>query len=136
MERNVTIYEIDGERFSTLEEFYGEIDRVMQPSAWGHNLDAFNDVLRGGFGTPQGGFRIRWRNHGTSKCRPGYPETVRQLKLRLERCHPSNRESVSQYLRDAAQEKDQTVFDWLVDIIRRHGRGGDEEQDGVELILD
>jgi RNAse (barnase) inhibitor barstar len=34
-------YEIDGERFSTLEEFYDEIDRVMQLSSWGHNLDAF-----------------------------------------------------------------------------------------------
>jgi RNAse (barnase) inhibitor barstar len=135
-ERNVTIYEIDGERFSTLEEFYSEIDRVMLLSAWGHNLDAFNDVLRGGFGTPEEGFAIRWKNHGTSKSRLGYPETVRQLKLRLERCHPSNRESVSRYLQDAEQGKDQTVFDWLVDVIRRHGGGGEEEQDGVELILD
>jgi RNAse (barnase) inhibitor barstar len=94
-ERNVTIYEIDGERFSTLEEFYSEIDRVMHLSTWGHNLDAFNDILRGGFGTSEEGFAILWKNHGTSKTRLGYPETVRQLKLRLERCHPSNRESVS-----------------------------------------
>ena len=64
----MAIYEIDGERFSTLEEFYSEIDRVMRLSAWGHNLDAFNDVLRGGFGTPQEGFTIRWKNHGTSKA--------------------------------------------------------------------
>ena len=135
-ERNVTIYEIDGERFSTLEEFYSEIDRVMHLSAWGHNLDAFNDVLRGGFGTPEEGFAIRWKNHGTSKGRLGYPETVRQLTLRLERYHPSNRESVSRYLQDAEQERDQTVFDWLVDIILKHGRGGVEEEDGVQLILD
>jgi RNAse (barnase) inhibitor barstar len=39
------IYEIDGERFSTLEEFYDEIDRVMRLAPWGHNLDAFNDIL-------------------------------------------------------------------------------------------
>ena len=60
-------YEIDGERFSSLEEFYSEIDRVMQLSSWGHNLDAFNDVLRGGFGTPNGGFAICWKNHELSR---------------------------------------------------------------------
>jgi hypothetical protein len=135
-ERDLTTYEIDGERFSTLEEFYGEIDRVMRPFAWGHNLDAFNDILRGGFGTPEEGSTIRWKNHNISKERLGYPETVRQLKLRLERCHPSNRETVARYLRDAQQGQDQTVFDWLIDIIRRHGSGGKEEGDRVILALD
>jgi len=129
-------YEIDGERFATLEEFYDEIDRVMQLAPWGHNLDAFDDVLQGGFGTPDEGFTIRWRNHKISRKRLGYPETVRQLKLRLQRCHPFNRETVLSRLKDAEEEEDQTVFDWLVDIIRRHGTGGDEEQDRVELILD
>jgi RNAse (barnase) inhibitor barstar len=130
------IYEIDGRRFSSLEEFYDEIDRVMSLSEWGHNLDAFNDILRGGFGTPQGGFTIRWKNHSISRERLGYPETVRQLSLRLKRCHPANRETVSQYLKDAEQGRDQTVFDWLVNIIRKHGLGGEEQQDQVELILD
>ena len=129
-------YEIDGERFSTLEEFFAEIDRVMQLGGWGHNLDAFNDVLRGGFGTPEEGFTIRWWNHNISRECLGYPETVRQLKLRLERCHPANRETVSRDLQDAEQGRNQTVFDWLVDIIRMHGSGGTEEQDRVELVLD
>jgi RNAse (barnase) inhibitor barstar len=130
------IYEIDGERFSTLEEFYDEIDRVMRLAPWGHNLDAFNDILRGGFGTPDEGFTIKWKNHNTSKDRLGYSETVRQLKLRLERCHPANRETVLKYLEDAEQRRDQTVFDWLVHIIRKHAAGGEEEQDRVELLLD
>jgi RNAse (barnase) inhibitor barstar len=129
-------YEIDGERFATLEEFYDEIDRVMHLSPWGHNLDAFNDILRGGFGTPEGGFTIRWKNHNTSRERLGYAETVRQLNLRLERCHPESRDTVSQYLQDAQQGRDQTAFDWLVDAIHKHGPGGEEEQDRVELILD
>jgi RNAse (barnase) inhibitor barstar len=132
----VTTYEIDGERFSTLEEFFNETDRVMHLGGWGHNLDAFNDVLRGGFGTPEEGFTIRWKNHKISQERLGYPETVRQLKLRLQRCHPANRETVSGYLKEAEQGRNQTVFDWLVDIIRRHGAGGSEAEDRVELILD
>ena len=132
----MTTYEIDGERFSTLEEFYEEIDRVMHLPFWGHNLDAFNDILRGGFGTPEEGFTFRWKNHDISRQRLGYPETIRQLKLRLERCHPANREKVVAYLADAEQGREQTVFDWLIEIIRKHGRDGKEEQDCVELILD
>ena len=132
----MTIYEIDGERFSTLEEFYEEVDRALQPSHWGHNLDAFNDILRGGFGTPEEGFTICWKNHNISRARLGYPETVRQLKLRLERCHPSSHETVAQYLKDAERGRDPTVFDWLVDIIRKHGPGGKEQEDRVELVLD
>jgi RNAse (barnase) inhibitor barstar len=56
-------YVIDGERFATLEEFYDEISRVLIPDAcWGRNLDAFNDILRGGFGTPEEGFILRWQH--------------------------------------------------------------------------
>ena len=62
------IYEIDSDRFSTLEGFFGEVSRVLIPEAtWGHNLDAFNDILRGGFGTPEDGFTIRWKNHALSR---------------------------------------------------------------------
>jgi hypothetical protein len=39
-------------------------------------------------------------------------------------------------LADAEQAREQTVFDWLIEIIRKHGRGGEEEQDCVELVLD
>ena len=47
---------IDGNAFRTLEEFYDEISRKLVPGAsWGRNLDAFSDILSGGFGTPDGG---------------------------------------------------------------------------------
>jgi len=63
-------YEIDGERFTNLEGFYDEIGRVLAPGAkWGRNLNAFNDILRGGFGTPDGGFILRWTNAQISKQR-------------------------------------------------------------------
>ena len=129
-------YEIDGERFSALEEFYDEIERVMQIARWGRNLNAFNDILRGGFGTPDEGFAIRWKNHAISKERLGYTETAKQLQLQLERCHPSNRASISQELADAKAHKGPTIFDWLVEIIHIHGRGGREEQDNVDLLLE
>jgi hypothetical protein len=130
------VYEIDGHDFLTLEGFYAVVSRVLIPGAsWGHNLDAFNDILRGGFGTPEGGFVIRWINSSLSRTRLGYPETVRQLEKRLTRCHPTNRESVGEDLELARQRIGPTVFDWLIEIIEVHCAGGSEEEDGVELIL-
>ena len=129
-------YRIIGERFSTLEEFYEEISRVLIPgSVWGHNLDAFNDILRGGFGTPDKGFILVWQNSELLKNRLGYPETVRQLELRLKRCHPTARNIVRNELRQAHANMGPVVFDWLVEIIRTHGPGGDEAEDNVILKL-
>jgi RNAse (barnase) inhibitor barstar len=130
------VYEIDGQRFSTLEEFYEEIGRVLVPNAeWGHNLDAFNDILRGGFGTPEEGFTLRWLHHAVSRQRLGHSETVRQLERRLASCHPTNRDHVAQDLAAARTGQGPTVFDWLVEIIRDHGPGGTQAADGVELLL-
>jgi RNAse (barnase) inhibitor barstar len=129
-------YQIDASRFTTLEGFFEEIGRVLIPDrVWGHNLDAFNDILRGGFGTPAEGFTIEWRSHTLSRERLGYEETIRQLKRRLEKCHPQNRDSVSTDLTLAQSHVGPTVFDWLIEIIRRHGAEGEEGKDGVELIL-
>jgi RNAse (barnase) inhibitor barstar len=131
------VYEVDGRDFSTLDEFYDVITRVLIPGAdWGHGLDSFNDILRGGFGTPEGGFVLRWKNSRLSRARLGYSETVRQLEQRLSRCHPLNRQHVSEDLQRAKEGVGPTVFDWLVEIIQRHEPGGAEEEDGVELVLE
>lgn len=96
------IYEINGKDFRTLEEFYDVISRTLIPGTeWGKNLDAFNDILRGGFGTPDGGFIIRWINSNESKKRLGHSD-----------------------------------YDWLLEIIRKHGTGGSEAEDGIELVLE
>lgn len=76
---------IDGARFSTLDEFWNEVERVLIPGAtWGRNLDAFNDILAGGFGTPEGGFRLVWLNARRSR------EVLRQFEVLVEiiREHP------------------------------------------------
>jgi len=49
-----SVYEIDGNRFSTLEEFYDQVTRALDLSSHcGGSLDAFDEVLQGGFGTPK-----------------------------------------------------------------------------------
>lgn len=129
-------YRINGERFSTLEEFYEEISRVLIPGAWwGWNLDAFNDILRGGFGTPDEGFILIWEYSEASRHNLGFPETVRQLERRLERCDPTAECNVKEQLRNAQNFTGATVYDWLVEIIRVHGVDGEEAEDNVILKL-
>ena len=130
------MYEIDGARFSTLEEFFDEISRVLIPGAqWGHGLNSFNDILRGGFGTPDDGYILVWKNSDLSRDRLGYSETVRQLSRNLKNSQPWYRQSIEIDLNQAMNRMGPTVFDWLVEIIRIHCRGGAEEEDNVELIL-
>jgi RNAse (barnase) inhibitor barstar len=130
------IIEIDGSRFDTLEDFWEEISARLIPGAmWGRNFDAFNDILRGGFGTPEGGFRLRWINFQRSRANLGYPETIRWLEEKAQRCHQSNVLSVKRDIETARRGEGQTVADIIIDIIRIHGPCGDEEEDGVELEL-
>jgi RNAse (barnase) inhibitor barstar len=129
-------YVLDGEEMTSLEAFAEQFSRVLRlETNWRGSLDAFNDILRGGFGTPEEGFVIRWINSDTSRTHLGYAETTRQLERRLERCHSSNRTAVSRELRDAMERRGATVFDRLVEIIARHGPGGQEAEDNVRLIL-
>ena len=130
------VLDIDGANFDTLDGFYDEVERTLIPSVyWGRNLDAFNDILRGGFGTPEGGFVLRWVNSARSRTCLGFPETVRYLETKVLRCHPSSVPLVQSDLDAARQGEGQTLFDILVEIIRVHGPGGEEAEDGVELEL-
>jgi RNAse (barnase) inhibitor barstar len=90
---------IDGSHFSDFEGFAREFSTLLADWTWHASLDAFNDILRGGFGTPQGGFVLRWLNAGRS--------------------------------RDALGDR----FALVIEIIRDHGPGGREAEDGVELEL-
>ncbi len=63
---------IDGNNFSDLASFYDEIDRILTKDInWktGHNLDAFNDLLRGGFGVYEYNEPVRmiWKDFEKSK---------------------------------------------------------------------
>ena len=93
---------IDASQFTDLDGFAKHFSDVALKGQhrWNGNLDAFNDILRGGLGTPEGGFTMVWRNHQKSR-------------------------------RDLAER-----FDTLLEIIRTHGRGGEEPEDKVDLRLE
>jgi hypothetical protein len=100
-----------------LEEFWTVIgEAVNRPGGYfAGNLDALDDALSGGMGQPDDGrCTFIWEHSHDSRRALGYPETVRQLEKRLERCHPTNRDKVEADLQRARAGEGPTAFDWLV----------------------
>ncbi len=91
--------------FDRISNFEEFVSQVsrMLGISWNGNLDAFNDYLRGDMGTPEGGFILRWKNSS------GAREMLGRVKSGEFR------------------------FDVLLEIIRMHGPGGSEAEDGIEL---
>ncbi len=70
------VFIINGNNFSTRESFYKEIDKVLTKDLdfeTGHNLNAFNDILWGGFGAfeYEENIRIVWKNFERSEKKLG-----------------------------------------------------------------
>ena len=126
---------IDGSKFEDFEGFTREFSLLLNNYRWHGGLDAFNDILRGGFGTPEGGWVLRWLDSDRSRGALGYPATAKRLEALLPRVHPTNRERFQQRLEAAQRGDGPTLFDEIVEIIREHGPHGGEEEDGVLLDL-
>ena len=111
----------------------------LDPDAWWYegdgNLDAFDDVLAGGYGTPACGFAIRWVHSDMSRVALGYRATERWLRPRLKH-RIGDREDVLRLLHDARQGRGPTLFDHIVSIIRGWGPGGIQPGDDIELYLE
>jgi hypothetical protein len=126
---------IDGTRFSDFDGFTREFSRLLCNHTWRGNLDAFNDLLRGGFATPEGGWVLRWANSDLSRSALGYEATKRGLQGLLLTCHPANHSNIAAKISSAQRREGPTLFDEIVEIIHEHGPGGNESEDGVRLEL-
>jgi RNAse (barnase) inhibitor barstar len=83
---------LDGNQFHDLPSFYDEVERTMTKDlGWdfGRNLDAFNDVLRGGFGVYdyEEPVRLIWRHSYKSRADLGWEESEKYLQSQLATCH-------------------------------------------------
>jgi hypothetical protein len=134
-QNHLPVLVIDGALFSDLDGFAREFSRLLCNHTWRGNLDAFNDLLRGGFGTPENGWVLRWRDSESSRAALGYEATIRRLEQLLLTCHPSNRLTIEAWISSARRGEGPTLFDEIVEIIRDHGPGGSESEDGVVLEL-
>lgn len=126
---------VDGDRFTDFDGFTREFSRLLANHTWHGNLDAFNDILRGGFGTPEDGWIFRWLNSESSRSALGYPATIQHLRAIRRTCHPAAIPVVGARIRAAKRGEGPTLFDQIVEIIRDHGPGGDQSDDGVLLEL-
>lgn len=72
MSKNIVI---DGEQFDDMRGFYDHVTPMLTDGIgeYGHNLDAFCDMLRGGLGAHYYGepLEILWKNFGLSRERLG-----------------------------------------------------------------
>jgi RNAse (barnase) inhibitor barstar len=138
---------IDGNRFNDLEGFYDEVEQYLIPDTfWGRNLDAFNDILRGGVGLPRT-FILVWKNIDKSRSNLGYEETANFLQeakrgwldryLKGRRYKHPELETVSaevltaeyneiskveltkidEEIALAQQGQGETIFDWIMEMI-------------------
>lgn len=124
------IFVIEGENFETLDGFYDEVQKELTDNfkGFGRNLDAFNDILRGGFGKfDDEPIKIIWKNSKKSKKDLGFAQTIKYLEAKLEKCHPLSRDSVRNDLENAQRNKGKTLFQLITEII--------SNQSHVELEL-
>lgn len=132
---DLPVLTIDGACFRDFDGFTREFSRLLDDYTWQGSLDAFNDILGGGFGTPDDGWVLRWLNSGLSRSALGYEATVRRREQLLLSCHPSNRPTIQAAVASAKQGVGPTLFDEIVGIIRDHGPGKDGIGDGIRLEL-
>lgn len=81
---------IDGNNFDSLDKFYNEIEKKLTNGLdWriGRNLDAYNDILRGGFGIHdyEEPIKIKWINSGLSKKNLG--QALFDVIVQITRAH-------------------------------------------------
>ena len=118
-------YTIEAALFNNLDSFYDEVERKLTRDLdWkiGRNLNAFNDVLRGGFGTfeYEEPIELIWVDSDKSKTDLSWTETIKYVESKLQTCHESNVEYVKSDLELARNHKGQTLFDILIEIIKEH----------------
>lgn len=117
--------EINGNNFSTLNEFYDEIDNKLTKNlGWqtGHNLDAFHDILLGGFGVYEylEPIKLVWKNSKKSESNLSYDQTIIWIQNKLKHCHPSNIPAIEKELVLAKHGQGQTLYEIILKIIRYH----------------
>ena len=94
---DIATFIIDGNNFKDINSFYDECERAFnikkkgkKKCVWGRNLDALNDILRGGIGDiPENDFILIWKNSKVSKQRLGHQfdqivQIISNIQLRLE----------------------------------------------------
>lgn len=114
---------LDGNAFDSLDSFFDEVERKLARGLdfqFGRNLNAFVDVLRGGFGVHdyEEPLKLIWLNSEKSRMDLGWDETVRSWELAFADCNPVNRDYFLKKLDAAKRKEGTTLFEDIVGMIR------------------
>ncbi|GAB3280610.1 hypothetical protein GCM10027347_55850 [Larkinella harenae] len=117
--------EIDGSAINDIASFYEEINRVFMGSeSWriGHSLDAFHDLLFGGYGALQGAqsVELHWHHMDHSRKALGYQTTRAYYLDKLRPGSPYNKKLVEEKLEALESGRGETYFDSILAIIAEH----------------
>jgi RNAse (barnase) inhibitor barstar len=116
---------IDGSSIRDIPSFYAEVNRVfMADENWkiGDSLDAFNDLLFGGYGALKEAehAELVWLNMENSRQVLGYNATKNYYLEKLKPNSPFNKELFSEKLVALENGTGETYFDTILAIIAEH----------------
>lgn len=116
---------IDGNKVKDIPSFYEVLnDLVMKEEDWklGQSLDAFDDMLYGGYGILAGYdvLELEWSNMEVSREKLGVATTLKYYQDKLGSDLPHNKEYFRQKLEVLKRGEGQTYFDIILEIIQEH----------------
>ena len=117
--------EIEGNAINDIASFYEEINRVcMVGERWliGPSLDAFNDLLYGGYGALQGAESVElvWHDMDHSRNALGYQTTRNYYLDKLHPGSPCNKKLFAEKLEALEAGHGETYFDTILSILAEH----------------
>lgn len=124
----MTTFEINGDTIESIASFYAELNRIfMAEEDWqlGESLDAFNDLLYGGFGAmpSDGEVQLVWHNIEAAREALGVDATRAWLQAKLDDpARRFNQESIQRDLDALNAGEGETYFDIIMQIIADHLR--------------
>lgn len=123
---------INGLHIHDIASFYEEINRVfMSNEDWkiGQSLDAFNDLLYGGFGAMENGESVKfiWENAENMKKALGYEVTKTYYEDKLKPDASFNSDYFREKLIALESGSGETYFDLLRSVVKTHPN--------IELVL-
>ncbi len=116
---------IEGDQIHDIPSLYKEINRVfMKEESWelGNSLDAFDDLLYGGYGVLKDVQQVSivWKNMEQSRAALGYEVTKAYYEEKLKPGSPFNHEFFRKKLLELEQGTGETYFDVLQTILANH----------------
>ncbi|MFC0205117.1 barstar family protein [Novosphingobium soli] len=116
---------IEGSAITGIAAFYDEINRVfMAGEDWrlGESLDAFDDLLHGGFGALPAGrpATIVWKDMDASRAALGRAATLALLRARLPERTQFNGAKISDQIAELEAGRGTTYFDVVMAIVADH----------------